>query len=56
MSNRDEGIARALLVGGGLVVGLAILAADPNCDRGCKSVAQHLAEHVLGDMLAKLLA
>lgn len=56
MPRKDETLAKALLIGGGVVVGLAILAASPNCDRGCKSVAQHLAEHVLGDMLTKLLA
>ena len=47
-------VGTVLLVGTGVVVGLQILASQPNCDRGCKTVLQHLTEHVLQDMLTKL--
>lgn len=30
------------------------LASNPNCKRGCKTVAQHLAEHALEDFLGGL--
>jgi len=35
-------------------VGLFWLASNPNCNRGCKTVAQHLAEHALEDFLGGL--
>ncbi len=34
--------------------GLFLLASDPHCNRGCKTVAQHLAEHALEDFLGGL--
>lgn len=52
---RKSDLGNALLVGTGIVVGLQILASQPNCDRGCKTVLEHLTEHVLQDMLTKLL-
>lgn len=55
MSAKEEAVVKTLAVGTTVVVGLMILASSPNCNRGCKTVAQHLAEHVLGDMLSKLL-
>jgi hypothetical protein len=55
MSKKDEALVKALLIGTTSLAGLAILASNPNCDRGCKNMAQHLAEHVLGDMLSRLL-
>ncbi len=30
------------------------LASNPNCTRGCRTVAQHLAEHALGDFFGDL--
>ena len=53
---RKSDLGTALLVATGIVVGLQILASQPNCDRGCKTVLEHLTEHVLQDMLTKLLA
>jgi len=54
MARQDVGTA--LLVGAGVVLGLKILSSQPNCDRGCKTVLEHLTEHVLQDMLTRLLA
>lgn len=51
---KGSDLGTALLVGTGVVVGLQILASQPNCDRGCKTVLAHLTEHVLQDMLTKL--
>ena len=52
--SKGPDLGTALLVGTGVVVGLQILASQPNCDRGCKTVFEHLTEHVLQDMLTKL--
>lgn len=41
----------ALMVTGIAAVGFIVLASNPRCNRGCKTVAQHLAEHFLGDFL-----
>jgi hypothetical protein len=54
-SHKGRAVGNALLVGVGAVVFLQMLASQPNCDRGCKNVLQHLTEHVLGDMLTNLL-
>jgi hypothetical protein len=32
------------------------LASRPNCEKGCRSVAEHLIEHGLEDFVAGLLA
>jgi hypothetical protein len=53
--SKESDLGTVLLVGTGVVVGLQMLSAQPNCDRGCKTVLEHLTEHVLQDMLAKLL-
>lgn len=55
MSRREEALAKTLVVGTAVAAGLVILASSPNCDRGCRTVAEHLAEHVLGDVLTNLL-
>jgi hypothetical protein len=55
MSRKNEEVGKALLIGSGVVLGLTILESSPNCDRGCKILAQHQAEHVLGDMLKLLV-
>jgi hypothetical protein len=56
MSAKEEAVVRTLVLGTTVVAGLMILSSSPNCNRGCKTVAQHLAEHVLGDMLKSLVA
>jgi hypothetical protein len=53
---RKSDVGKAVLIGTGIVVGLQILAAQPNCDRGCKNNLEHLTQHVIGDVLTKLLA
>jgi hypothetical protein len=55
-SNKGQAVGNALLVGGLVIVGIQVLAAQPNCGRGCKTVLEHLTEHVLQDMITKLLA
>lgn len=55
MSAKEEAVAKTLVVGTAVAAGLMILASSPNCNRGCKTVAQHLAEHVLADLLTKFL-
>lgn len=42
-------VVGAVLVGVGLV-----LSSDPNCNKGCKTIAQHLLDHGIGDLLAGL--
>ena len=54
MARKDSDLGTVLLVGTGVVVGLQILASQPNCDRGCKNMLEHLTEHVLQEMLTKL--
>jgi hypothetical protein len=41
----------ALMLTGIAAVGFIVLASNPRCNRGCKTVAQHLAEHFLADFL-----
>ena len=41
----------AVLLGAGL-----ILSRNPNCNRGCKTLAQHLLDHGIDDLLAVLIA
>ena len=55
-SNKGQAVGNALLVGAGAIVVFQILASQPNCDRGCKTMFEHLTEHVLQDMVTKLLA
>jgi hypothetical protein len=50
--NRD----RMFWTGVGLVALALILASRPNCNRGCRSVAEHLFEHGVDDAIAALLA
>lgn len=53
MSSRQE----TAILSAVALVGLAIwLASDPRCDRGCKTVAEHLIEHGIGDLFKALLA
>ncbi len=52
---RKNDLGKVVLIGTGAVVALQILAAQPNCDRGCKDNLQHLTQHVIGDVIKKLL-
>lgn len=51
MSKKQE----TLVLGGLALVGLAwFLSSNPKCDRGCKTIAQHLASHGLDDIIGGL--
>jgi hypothetical protein len=53
---RKNDLGKVVLVGAGAVVLIQILAANPNCDRGCKSNLEHLTAHIVGDVFTRLLA
>lgn len=55
MSRKQEALAKTVVVGMAVAAGFVILASNPNCEHGCKTVAEHLAGHVLGDVLTSLL-
>jgi hypothetical protein len=45
------------IVTAGLVILVGLwLSSQPNCNKGCKSVAEHLVQHGLEDLVAGLLA
>jgi hypothetical protein len=46
---------QAVLVGAGVLVVLNILASQPNCNRGCKTVLEHITKHVLADTISAAL-
>ena len=53
MNNRDIKI----LVGAGLALfGLWLLNSKPQCNRGCRTVAEHLLEHGITDVVVGLFA
>lgn len=47
---------QTLLVAASLIALAGLLSSDPNCDRGCRTVAQHLLEHGIEDFLKGLFA
>jgi hypothetical protein len=47
---------KAVLLGAGMFFVALVLASNPRCNRGCKTLAQHLAEHGLEDFLGELFA
>lgn len=53
---RNNDLGKIVLAGAGAVVVLQILAAQPNCDRGCKNNLEHLTQHVIGDVIRAALA
>lgn len=50
---KNEKILLASL--GFILIGI-LLASRPNCARGCKTLAEHLIQHGLDDLIAGLLA
>jgi len=48
----NQKTAQALLLGAGILVVLKLLEAQPNCNRGCKNMLEHITQHVLGDMIS----
>ena len=47
---------KLILVGAGLLLAAAVLSSNPRCNRGCQTLAQHLAEHGIDDLLGGLFA
>jgi hypothetical protein len=45
---------RVFWAGVGLIAVALILASRPNCNRGCRTVAEHLMEHGISDVMASL--
>jgi hypothetical protein len=45
-----------IVLGVGMFVAAVVLASNPRCNRGCKTLAQHLAEHGIEDFLGGLFA
>ena len=46
---------RIFWTGLGLLAVAAILASRPNCNRGCRTLAQHLIEHGIDDIVTAFL-
>jgi hypothetical protein len=52
MSRKQENLIWSGLV----LLGIGwVLSRNPNCNRGCKTVAEHLASHGLDDIIGGLL-
>jgi hypothetical protein len=52
---RKNDLGNVVLIGAGAVLAIQILAAQPNCDRGCKNNLEHLTQHILGDVFTAML-
>ena len=49
--------AEKLVVAGAVAIGVALmLSSSPNCNKGCKTLAQHLLDHGIDDLLGGLFA
>jgi hypothetical protein len=46
---------RQIWTGVGLLLAAGWLLSNPRCSRGCRTMAQHLAEHGIDDFLTGLL-
>jgi hypothetical protein len=47
---------RLFWAGAGLLVVATILASRPSCNRGCRTLAEHLIEHGISDIVTAMLA
>lgn len=47
---------RMVLAGFGVAVAALILMSRPNCKRGCRTMAEHLLEHGVDEIIAGLFA
>jgi hypothetical protein len=47
---------KSFWTGVGLVTLGIVLSSRPNCNRGCRTLAEHLAQHGVQDIVATLLA
>jgi hypothetical protein len=54
MAGKND-LGNVVLAGAGAILLIQILAAQPNCDRGCKNNLEHLSQHILGDVFAAML-
>jgi hypothetical protein len=45
-----------VLLGIGLLLAAVVLSRSPRCNRGCQTLAEHLAKHGIDDILGGLLA
>jgi hypothetical protein len=46
-----------MAVVGAVAIGVALLlSSNPNCNKGCRTIAQHLLDHGFDDLLAGLFA
>jgi hypothetical protein len=45
-----------IAIGIGSVIVAAILASNPHCNRGCQTLAQHLAQHGIDDIIGGLFS
>jgi len=52
----NQKAAQLILFGVGVVVLAKILESQPNCNRGCKTVLEHITNHVLTDVVSGLLS
>ena len=55
MARKNDDLGKVVLIGAGALVVIKILAANPNCDRGCKNTLEHLSQHIIGDVFTRLL-
>jgi hypothetical protein len=46
---------RLLWAGAGLLLFAVILASRPSCNRNCRTMAEHLVEHGITDIVAALI-
>ncbi len=51
----NEKTLQILLIGVGVVVIAKVLASEPNCNRGCKTVLEHITQHVVGELISGAL-
>lgn len=56
MSKTQEQLVGALLLAGTVFAFGSWLASNPNCRRGCQTVAQHPKDHAAKEFLKTLLA
>lgn len=52
MSKNDQ---KKLFVAGGIIFIGILMLSDPQCDRGCRTVAEHLLDHGIEEFMTKLL-
>jgi hypothetical protein len=51
----NQKAAQLVMFGVGVVILAKILESRPDCNRGCKTVLEHITQHVLTDIASSLL-